>query len=77
MAAPHNAHPAQLPATGYIRARQLLNVIPFGRSTLWLKVSRGEFPAPVRLSERVTAWRCETVREWMDAKATQSRGDQA
>lgn len=75
MAEQHDAQPAQLPATGYIRARQLLNFIPFGRSTLWLKVSRGEFPAPVRLSERVTAWRCEVIREWIDAKAAQSRAE--
>lgn len=72
MAEQQDAHPAQLPATGYIRARQLLKLVPFGRSTLWLKVSRGEFPAPVRLSQRVTAWRCEAIREWIDAKAAQS-----
>jgi len=27
-------------------------------------VSRGEFPAPVRLSERTRGWRVAEVREW-------------
>lgn len=56
---------AALPAEGFARQPTVLNAVPFGRSTLWLKVRRGEFPAPVKLSERVTAWRVEDVRRWI------------
>lgn len=55
-----------LPDTGYVRQRQLLTLIPFSSTTLWRKVKAGEFPAPVKLSQRVTAWRAEDVRGWMD-----------
>ncbi len=58
-----------LPATGYLRQSQLIPVIvPFSSATLWRKCKSGEFPKPVKLSERVTAWRVEDIREWMAAR---------
>ena len=55
-----------LPETGFVRQSQLIpHIIPFSSSTLWRKVKSGEFPAPVKLSSRVTAWRAEDVRAWM------------
>lgn len=64
---------ATLPATGYIRQTQLVGsrkkgiagVIPFSPATLWRKVSSGDFPAPIKLSAGVTAWKVEDVRAWM------------
>lgn len=44
-------------------------IIPFSGPTLWRKVKTGEFPKPIKLSERVTAWRVEDVRAWLDSKA--------
>jgi len=59
----------QLPATGYVRQAQLVPIIvPFSAATLWRKVKAGEFPKPVKLSQRVTAWRVEDVRQWMQAR---------
>jgi prophage regulatory protein len=43
-------------------------IIPVSAATLWRMVKDGEFPAPVKLTAGVTAWRVENVREWMDAK---------
>ena len=55
-----------LPASGYIRQSQLVpHIIPFSPATLWRKVKAGQFPRPFKLSERVTAWAVEDVREWM------------
>ena len=57
---------AALPATGFVRQSQLIpHIIPISSSTLWRKVKAGEFPAPVKLSSRVTAWRVEDLRKWM------------
>ena len=39
--------------------------LPFSSPTLWRKVKAGTFPAPVKLSTRVTAWRVRSVRAWM------------
>jgi hypothetical protein len=63
-----------LPTTGYVRQAQLLGnkgkgvpgVIPFSAATLWRKVAAKEFPAPVKLSAGITAWKVEDVREWIN-----------
>ncbi len=39
--------------------------LPFSAATLWRKSRDGSFPKPVRLSERVTAWRVGDVRVWL------------
>jgi prophage regulatory protein len=61
-----------IPQTGFLRVPQVLQFVPFGRSTLWLKVKQGEFPAPRKLSDRVSAWRAEDVRAWIETKGAQS-----
>jgi predicted DNA-binding transcriptional regulator AlpA len=55
-----------LPISGYVRQSQLIpNILPFSSATLWRKVKDGSFPAPVKLSERITAWKVEDIRAWM------------
>ena len=55
----------RLPETGFLRQDQVLVFVPVSRSTLWRRVRARTFPEPVRLSERVTAWRAEDVRRWI------------
>lgn len=66
-----------LPATGYVREAQLIRqrkhpnrppILPFSSATLWRKVRAGEFPKPVKLGPRITAWPVESIREWMAAQ---------
>lgn len=62
----------QLPETGYLRLPQIIGdanakppipaVIPVSKSTWWAGVKTGRYPAPVKLSARVTAWRVEAIR---------------
>jgi predicted DNA-binding transcriptional regulator AlpA len=62
-----------LPDTGFIRQAQLIPVVvPFSSATLWRKCARGEFPKPVKLSERVTCWRVGDVRRWLAEQAATS-----
>ncbi len=42
-------------------------ILPFSASTAWRKVRDGEFPAPLKLSAGVTAWRVSDVRAWLNA----------
>jgi predicted DNA-binding transcriptional regulator AlpA len=58
----------RLPDDALIRLDFLVawGLIPFSRSTLWRKVRQGVFPAPVRVSSQVTAWRCKDVRAWLE-----------
>lgn len=69
----------QLPDSALLRESQLVRSpkrpnstapLPFSAPTLWRMVRAGTFPAPVRLSARVTAWKCSAVREWMTAQAS-------
>lgn len=63
---------AQLPETGFLRLPQILGdkkksppipaIIPVGKSTWWGGVRTGRFPKPIKISERVTAWRVEDIR---------------
>ena len=55
-----------LPETGFVRQKLLLSFVPFSKSTLWRRVNDGVFPAPIRLSVGITAWRAEDVRRWID-----------
>ena len=59
-----------LPATGFVREKQLIGggILPFSAKTLWRKVKDGTFPAPVKLGERMTAWKAESVRERLDSR---------
>ncbi|WP_326540511.1 helix-turn-helix transcriptional regulator [Pseudorhodoferax sp.] len=60
-----SAEPLALPATGFVRQNLLLRFIPFSKSTLWRRVNAKLFPAPVRISEGVTAWRAEDLHQWI------------
>ena len=65
-----------LPDSAHIRQSDLIESskspsapLPFSHSTLWRKVKDGSFPAPVKLSERVTAWQVGAVRSWLESIA--------
>jgi predicted DNA-binding transcriptional regulator AlpA len=59
--------------TAFLREKQLIadkesgtpGIFPFSHATLWRMVKDGTFPAPLKLSERTTAWRTEEVRRWI------------
>ena len=56
-----------IPETGFLRLRQVLAVIPLGKTSWWEGVKAGRFPKPVKLSPRCTAWRVEDIRELIKA----------
>lgn len=74
----------RLPDSAFIRESQLVQSpkrpetpapLPFSAPTLWRKVKAGTFPKPVKLSERVTAWKVSDVRAWIAGHcATQRAG---
>ena len=49
----------------YLREHELLERLPFSRSTLRRMIRRGAFPAPVRLSPGVVAFRIEDFVKWL------------
>ncbi|MGH1397654.1 MAG: helix-turn-helix transcriptional regulator [Alphaproteobacteria bacterium] len=51
-----------LPETGFVRISTILKVFPVSRSTWWAGVKSGKYPKPVKLGEKMTAWRVEDIR---------------
>lgn len=55
--------------TRYVRVRSIVGdrksgapgILPIGESTWWRGVKDGRYPAPIKLSAGVTAWRLEDV----------------
>lgn len=62
---PEPTQEIKLPAEGYIRMPALRRIIPLSRSTIWRKAKDGTFPKPVRISEGISAWKVEDIRDWM------------
>ena len=57
------------PATGFLRQSQLIPaLLPFSAATLWRMVRAGTFPSPVKLSQKITAWKTREVVEWANSK---------
>ena len=66
----------KLPESQYIRQSQLIPfIVPFSSATLWRKVGTGEFPRPIKLSERITAWRVADVAQWLETKAAEASNE--
>lgn len=59
-----------LPTTGFIRLPAVLSVIPVSKSTWWAGVKSGRYPKPVKLSERITAWRVEDIQALIEKSAS-------
>ncbi len=59
----------QLPDSALVRLQTLITsgVLPFSASTLWRKCRSNQFPAPIRVSAQVTAWRAGDIRDWLKA----------
>ena len=54
-----------LPAEGFVRANNVLKVIPSSRAAFLEDVKAGRFPQPVRLGVRRIAWRVEDIRAYI------------
>ena len=47
-----------------MRLPAVINFTGLSKSTLYLQVRRGTFPAPVRVGARAVAWCRSEVRQW-------------
>ena len=52
-------------STGFVRLSSILaplGPIPVSKSSWWLGVRQGRYPAPLKLGPRTTVWRVEDIR---------------
>lgn len=48
----------------FLRLPAVMAATGLGRSTIYQKVARGEFPAPRRISARTVVWLASEVADW-------------
>jgi len=60
-----------------LRKKQVLNKTGFSNSTLYLRISKGEFPPPISLSGggggRAVGWVESEVDDWLEMQINTSR----
>jgi len=47
------------------------------RSSIYLKISRGEFPSPISLGDRAVGWLEEEIANWLTQRIQESRKEGA
>lgn len=52
-----------------LRLRDVLELVPVGKSTWWKGVKNGKFPKPIKLGSRTTCWRKTDILELMERGA--------
>jgi hypothetical protein len=62
-----------MPETGFLRLPQIIGnlksnppippIIPICRSSWWSGIQKGLYPKGIKLSERVTVWKVDDIRE--------------
>ena len=60
------------PEIGFLRLRDVIGdkknpgIIPVSRSSWYKGIEEGRYPKPVKLGERMSAWRVEDIRQLID-----------
>lgn len=57
-----------------LRRKQVEQRTGLSRSTIYLRVSQGNFPKAVSLGARAVGWLESEIEEWLDSRVELSRG---
>ena len=65
-----------LPDMAMIQVQTLIDyeILPYSATTYWRKSRSGEFPAPIKISSGITAWRVGEIRKYLEAIGNPSKG---
>lgn len=58
---------------GFLRLPEVLKLIPVSKSTWWAGVKSGRYPKSIKLSDRITAWRIDDIKQFMEEMSNSSR----
>lgn len=56
-----------------LRLPAVIERTALSRSSIYRLVQLGRFPAPVKLSERASAWRESDIKQWLESRQTKDR----
>ena len=54
-------HQSSIPAYGFLRLPQILEIFPISKSAWWEGCRTGRFPKPVKLGPRTTVWKAADI----------------
>lgn len=57
----------------FLRLTEVQRRVPYARSTIYLKVSRGEFPQPLNLGARAVGWLESDIEQSIAQRIDKSR----
>jgi prophage regulatory protein len=55
------------------RLPEVQRLVPLSRSRLYELIADGRFPAPIKLSDRASAWDMSEVQRYLDDRVAESR----
>jgi prophage regulatory protein len=58
-----------------LRISDVANKTTLAKSTIWLKMARGEFPKPSKLSAAINVWKESDIDAWIEGKFKQISHD--
>lgn len=58
-----------LEGKGYLRLKQVLQLIPVSKSTWWEGVKIGRYPQSIKIGPRTTVWRAEDIKAFIEKSA--------
>lgn len=50
-----------------LRIGDVANKTTLAKSTLWIKISKGQFPKPIKISPAVSVWKESDVDAWIES----------
>lgn len=59
----------------FLRRREVEQIVGLSRSTLYVMISEGRFPKPIRIGNRAVAWSEQAIHNWMQARTDLGEAD--
>ena len=60
-----------------LRLSEISKKTTLAKSTLWLKIAKGEFPQPIKLSSAISVWKESEVDAWIESFFSQRPNKEA
>jgi prophage regulatory protein len=57
----------------FLRLPEVISLVGIPRSTIYLYIQQGRFPAQIKLGSRSVAWNSEEIDAWIQEKIDQSK----
>jgi prophage regulatory protein len=61
------------PQRRFGRLPEVRRIVPLSRSRIYELIAANRFPAPIKLSERASAWDMDAINKWVEARIAESR----